>query len=161
MNCPQWEERIAALEKDVEVERHLKQCVACRDFVREVERSLEVLKDAHLEEIAPAHFAAVRARVFARIDQTRRHWIWRLAFAAATLFAILYPALMREREVVPPPPVRPAAAPAPAPYVARHVEKKRVVRRRVERPQTEPLVVKMLTDDPNVVIYWITDQRGE
>jgi hypothetical protein len=39
------------------------------------------------------------------------------------------------------------------------------VTRRVERanvPDPEPLIVKLQTDDPNVVIYWIADRkRGE
>jgi hypothetical protein len=26
-----------------------------------------------------------------------------------------------------------------------------------EKPPAEPLVVKLLTDDPNVIIYWIAD----
>ena len=31
-----------------------------------------------------------------------------------------------------------------------------------EPPQvSEPLVVKLITDDPNVVIYWIADRRGD
>jgi hypothetical protein len=26
--------------------------------------------------------------------------------------------------------------------------------------KSEPLVVKMITDDPQVVIYWLVDQNG-
>jgi hypothetical protein len=28
-------------------------------------------------------------------------------------------------------------------------------------PPAERLVVKLLTDDPDVIIYWITDSKGE
>jgi hypothetical protein len=31
---------------------------------------------------------------------------------------------------------------------------------KAEKP-AEPLVVKLLTDDPIVIIYWITDSKGE
>jgi hypothetical protein len=54
---------------------------------------------------------------------------------------------------------RVSAAPPPA---------RRRVARRVARPivpatpTPEPLIVKLQTDDPNVVIYWIADRkRGE
>jgi hypothetical protein len=29
------------------------------------------------------------------------------------------------------------------------------------RPAAEPLLVKLVTDDPDVVIYWIADDRGD
>jgi hypothetical protein len=40
---------------------------------------------------------------------------------------------------------------------------RRVVRPIVpDAPDPEPLIVKLQTDDPNVVIYWIADRkRGE
>jgi len=28
-------------------------------------------------------------------------------------------------------------------------------------PPAPPLLVKLTTDDPNVIIYWIADQKGE
>jgi hypothetical protein len=27
-------------------------------------------------------------------------------------------------------------------------------------PHLEPVTIKLLTDDPNVVIYWIADEKG-
>jgi hypothetical protein len=35
------------------------------------------------------------------------------------------------------------------------------LRTRGSAPPSEPLVVKMLTDDPNIVIIWLVDQRGD
>jgi hypothetical protein len=35
-----------------------------------------------------------------------------------------------------------------------------LVARRVDAP-SEPLVVKMLTDDPNIVIVWLIDKKGD
>jgi len=73
MNCSDWEERIAlsasgdlspALE--AEVKQHLAECAGCREFAREMEDSLKLLRSAHEEPIAAGHYAAVRARVLAR-----------------------------------------------------------------------------------------------
>jgi hypothetical protein len=43
----------------------------------------------------------------------------------------------------------------------RHTHRKPLVTRVIGPPNPTPLVVKMLTDDPNVVIYWISERTGE
>ncbi|MGB7718912.1 MAG: hypothetical protein WBL65_03365, partial [Bryobacteraceae bacterium] len=98
----------------------------------------------------------------------RLAWSFGLAAAAAALLVTLalrpgrtperrapvvaanHPPVVVVREpVVPPPPHRRVA--------------RRVVRPNVpDTPAPEPLIVKLQTDDPNVVIYWIADRkRGE
>jgi hypothetical protein len=43
-----------------------------------------------------------------------------------------------------------------------HAPKAHFARRAGRRPAPqEPFVVKLLTDDPDVIIYWIADTRGE
>jgi len=179
MNCPEWEERIAAGEPDEAAERHLAGCAACREFAAEIERAVAVLRAAHAAEIAPAHYAAVRARVWARIGERRRKLVWRLGLAAAVLIALLYPALERWRAPRPSAPLRVAgrtpdrAAPATAEPVLRAggpVGDRVSARRRatphsrlqahsqdLPQPRRQPLLIKLLTDDPNVVIYWIAE----
>ena len=140
--------------------------------------ALEILRQAHREEIPEAHYAAVRARVMAEIAAGHKPiawWKWAACGLAAALALAAFVARPRHSAVV-----RPAAKqmiatvheapppPAPAPRAKRKrttgllacrglctqpaVSAYRVVGPPVAQP---PLVVKMLTDDPDVVIYWI------
>ncbi len=83
MNCAHWEERIALYAggdlpaaEAAEVERHLGDCPGCQLFASGLKESLQLLQGIHQEEIAPAHFAAVRARVMARLEGSLQPW-WR------------------------------------------------------------------------------------
>ncbi len=184
MNCSDWEERVALHAggdlppaEAAEVERHLGECAACQVLASGLKQSLALLREAHDEPLAPAHFSAVRARVMAELEQKRRRgalwarrraWGYGLAAAVAALLVMLAlrpvraperrapvvaanhpPAVVVREPVVPPPPHRRVA--------------RRVVRPKVpDTPDSEPLIVKLQTDDPNVVIYWIADRkRGE
>lgn len=182
MNCSDWEERIALHAggdlppaEAAEVERHLRECAGCQVLASGLKQSLALLKEAHDEPLAPAHFSAVRARVVAELEQKRRPlwaWAWSLGLAAAVVALLMMLALRPGRTPVvtrsnrsltfaalSSPAVRePVVPPRPHRRVAR-----RVVRPKVpEAPNPEPLIVKLQTDDPNVVIYWIADRkRGE
>ena len=186
MNCSHWEERIALHAggdlppaEAVEVERHLRECAGCQVLASGLQRSLALLREAHDEPLAEAHFSAVRARVVAELEQERRRgalwarrraWGYGLAVVAVALLAML--ALRPGRVPVVAntnrsltvaalsPPVAVAREPAAAP------PQRRVARRKASRasapqvvPDREPLIVKLLTDDPNVVIYWIADRK--
>ena len=180
MNCSDWEERIALhaggdlpSEEAAEVERHLRECAGCQVLASGLKQSLALLKEAHEDPLPAAHFSAVRARVVAELEQARRpmwQWAWSLGLAAALVALLVMLALRPGRTPVAvrsnrsltvaalsPPGVRESVS-APPPH-------RRVVRRKVNReptPQLEPLIVKLQTDDPNVVIYWIADRkRGE
>jgi anti-sigma factor RsiW len=184
MNSSDWEERVALHAggdlppaEAAEVERHLRECAACQVFASGLKQSLALLKEAHHEPLAPAHFSAVRARVVAELEQERRRgalwarrlaWSFGLAAAVAALLVMLALRPGRTPERRAPvvaanhPPVvvaRVSAAPPPA----RHRVAWRVARPIVpDTPAPEPLIVKLQTDDPNVVIYWIADRkRGE
>lgn len=177
-HCTEWEEPLAlaaggdlAPDERAAVDRHVAHCPACAEMLAGLEHTIGILEDAHAEAIADAHFAAVRARVLAQIDsRPRRRWPWAAALAAsAVLFVLL---LYRPAPVPPPPPLVAIAAP-PAPSVARRPNRsltvaapvKKHVRTRAasvsERfpASTEPITVKLLTDDPNVVIYWLGDPK--
>ena len=180
MNCSDWEERIALHAggdlppaEAADVERHLRECAGCQVLASGLKQSLALLKEAHHEPLAPAHFSTVRARVMAELEQKRRPlwaWAWSFGLAAAAVALLvtlaLRPGRTPERRApvvaVNHPPVvvvhEPAVPPPPHRRVAR-----RVVRPIVpDAPDPEPLIVKLQTDDPNVVIYWIADRkRGE
>ena len=180
MNCSDWEEQIALHTggdlppaEAAEVERHLRECAGCQVLASGLKQSLALLREAHDEPLAAAHFSAVRARVVAELEKGRRPswwWAWTYGLAAVAVALLVMLALRpgrtpeRRAPVVAAnhPPVivaRVSAAPPPA--------RRRVARRAVrpivpDTPTLEPLIVKLQTDDPNVVIYWIADRkRGE
>jgi len=176
MNCSHWEERIALRAggdlppaEAVEVERHLRECAGCQVLASGLNQSLALLKEAHHEPLAAAHFSAVRARVVAELAQGRPLWqgAWGYGLAAAVVALLVmlalrpgetperrtpvvaasYPPVIAVREPATPPRrsiARRKASRAPAPQVV---------------PAPEPLIVKLQTDDPNVVIYWIADRK--
>ena len=185
MNCKDWEERIAlgasgdlGSAETAEVVRHLAECGGCRRFAEGIRESLELLRSAHEEPIDAGHYTAVRAAVLAQLAQPPRHswrrWLWGAALAAglagatlflATLFVARPPAEQPRgnlAEVRPPvveprltepvrqPPQRRTVRPAPV----------RIWKTIGPPPLVEPIVVKLVTDDPDIVIYWIADRKG-
>ena len=145
MNCADWEERIALYSSGdlapVEVEDHLANCPGCRLFLEELEANGTAL-------------AMLREQPLIRREKPAKIPRW-LPYAAAIALAFGAGALWKPEPVEPPPAVRtavdaPRFGPMPKPVI-------RTVRR-VKRPEKhESIVVKMLTDDPNVIIYWVTD----
>ena len=150
---------------------------------------VDLLRKTHGEPIAPAHYAAVRARVLAELGRERRPvwrrpWVWGLAAAVAVVAIMMFPrpapvgrAGVPTSFVGPPAFRKEVAAPiyepaAPLPRVAANrkpaVRRRRQVLARAEPegrpggpPHLEAVTIKLLTDDPNVIIYWIADQKGE
>ena len=180
MNCPEWEERIALYgEGDLppneiaETERHLARCSPCREFAEGLAQTLAIARAAHAEPIPPAAFTALRARVLAQIARGRRPWWGRLpggaphrnvaawiipllaALAVAIVVLLPRPVEPLRTTLTPPPvPLDQPLAPATAQPIAPR-RPPRARRRLNPRTPAEPLMVKLVTDDPNVVIYWI------
>jgi anti-sigma factor RsiW len=172
MNCFDWEERIAlyaggdlAPAEVQAVERHVAECAGCRLLLSGLRESLSLVREAHIEGVDAAHFAAVRARVLAELERGparrwRFGWVYALAAAAVVILVAMWPR-PEQRMVVAMPPAPAAPAVARAVLPPRHY--RRPVVKPVARPEepAEPMVVKLLTNDPNVVIYWITGTKGE
>jgi hypothetical protein len=153
------------------------------------EETLEMLREAHREAIAEAHFAAVRARVLAQLAAERRPWrqrIWLFGFAAAAVAAMLLATFVGRthwsarvpletllaqpsgaRAIIERPTGASAADQGVRPTNARTRPSRRrhaaaaAAYRVIGPPDPRPLVVKLITDDPNVVIYWIASIKGE
>jgi anti-sigma factor RsiW len=173
--CKQWEERIAlAAGADLddagwaEMESHVASCPSCAALLKELRESLDLLREVHSEPIAEARLAAVRARVMGAIDS--RRWLWAAAATLACATALLAAAVWFRPARVPHPPllaVAPPAALQPQPHrslmVAAPVRvlarsRAATIRHRPPAP-SEPVVMKLFTEDPNVVIYWIGDSQ--
>ncbi len=180
MNCDELRESIALyaggdLPGAAELDEHLLGCERCRNFAAEVGRSIALMRVQHLEELPPAACSAVCARVFARLAGERRMVWWRRAAVglAASLALVAGLATLNTWRV--PPPAAPlpfGRGSAPVAAVTAGVPEKppsgsglpprRVkVHRVVHREPAEPLTIKLLTDDPDVIIYWIVEKKGD
>lgn len=164
MKCSEWEVQIAGEMESGTLQAHLRDCARCRQFAAEIAANREALGTFAVD---PSALSVVRDRVMAELRKPRRasaRWIWPAAVAAC--LAILCGSLAWFRFSVPAPPklVIALAQPPQYPLIVGARRQRLVHRRRqstVERARTEPLVIKMLTDDPDVVIIWIADQKGD
>jgi hypothetical protein len=148
MNCPDWEQ-------DGE---------DCPEF----EENAAAMRDLN---VPPAAFAAVRQRVLSEIEAKKRRVAWFAwsAVAAAACVAILCVAYLLPSAQGPAPLVAKKDPPkiewALAQPVSQRVHHKSSGRSLAQAGpvrKREPLaVVKMLTDDPNVIIIWLVDQKGD
>lgn len=177
MSCRDWEERIAlyvggdlAPAEAQAVERHVAECAGCQLLLSGLRESLALVREAHGEPVEAAHFAAVRARVLSELERgAARRWrfAWMYAMAAAVVVLLIGWPRPEQHMVVPMPqaPAAPTVAKVQTPVVktVRRRSRPRVAVARKEEPQepAEPMVVKLLTNDPDVVIYWITGTKGE
>jgi anti-sigma factor RsiW len=159
-DLPQCEERLVAA--------HLESCAGCREFAAEMRDSQTALKQLRMDLVEESTLQEVRAEVLNRLSIPRKTAAWPRYAIAAMLVAGLWagwlwrartaaPLEVQPRALVMAPPV--VEAPAPRP----RVRPTPVARHRVRRSpafKSEPLVVKIVTDDPQVVIYWLVSQNG-
>jgi hypothetical protein len=170
------------------VEQHVAECAGCQVLLGGLRESLRLVREVHSEPIEAAHFAAVRARVLAELERApARRWRFAWGFAMATAALVLLMAMWPRpehrsvRQAFVPPAVHeggadslvrggPPGPPPRAPRTARAQRKagpggpgtQKVPPRASAPPEpAEPMVVKLLTNDPDVVIYWITSTKGE
>jgi hypothetical protein len=157
MNCVDWEERVALYaggDVSAGVEAHLAECASCQLLLSGMRSSLKLLREAHNEPVEAAHFAAVRARVFAELErgQARRWrsgWVYAMAAAAVVLAIAMWPRPeLRMALPMPHAPGAPLVAKVPLP------------RHEAAQP-SETVLLKIETDNPDVVIYWIAETKGE
>ena len=176
MSCTKFESLIALyVESDLPereqrlVEAHLESCSGCREFAADIRESQIALKELRIEFVGESVLQDVRAEVLNRLSVPRKTVAWpRYAVAAMLLVSLGAGWLWRARTAAPPEVQPKAAVIAPPPLAAIPATRQRLRITRVSRHrrqsapgfQPEPLVVKMMTDDPQVVIYWLVSQNG-
>ncbi len=171
MSCVEWEREIAAEAGTPELAEHLTVCSSCRDFAHEVDSNRAALQALAVD---PAALQAMRRGVLQRIESKQRRiawWIWPAAAAACAAVVCTILLLPHLRNPAPPVPVEFAKNPpriewtpkAPQAVAMHPIHRKfgPVVAKAAPAQKPEPFVVKMLTADPNVIIIWLVDKKGD
>jgi|HubBroStandDraft_6_1064221.scaffolds.fasta_scaffold1164451_2 hypothetical protein len=137
---------------DASVDDHLRGCVQCRALQEELRANALALSSLRDEELP---------RV--RMTERRPAIPWFAAAAAGVLIALIaHQVSQRKPAVETHPRPRQLAAPATARVPPEPVAKL-AARRYKPKPaprgalSEQPLLVKMLTPDPDVVVYWLVD----
>ena len=153
---------------------HMETCAICRALLAELALSQTALRQLRDEPLDESAVAAWRRGVIGRIeagDPKRRFvWAWALAAAVAGVLLVVAMSQMTSRPI-PPAPSAPSIASVMAPpplavVAAEPVQPQPAVRARRPRPRprpmpdAEPLLVRLETSDPDVIIYWIVDKKG-
>jgi hypothetical protein len=188
MACRDFEQLVALFVEDDlppterrHTEAHLRVCAPCTRLAEELKESQGVFKSIRQQVPTQTMLTAVRTRVLERAH-TRVSWFERIFLSAfgqratlagiallivggSALWILKQPA---DVSIPSPPRMTPVLpAPAPMPAVASHVVEVTPVRRRpapvVNRKSDAPkeTTIKWLTDDPNVIIYWVVEEKGD
>jgi anti-sigma factor RsiW len=178
MSCSKFETDIALYAggdlpagRIARVESHLADCADCRALAEDLRASQTLLAELRDDPIADALAALVHHRVLAQLRTTA----WRagfsprgalaplLALAAAVILAVI---LAWPRHAAKQAPVARVESlqllPAPRSNIV--PVRRRVVHRHHPAPAAQPgppLLVQFVTDDPNIVIYWLVDRKPQ
>ena len=155
MTCQECELLLAQDEANDAVEAHVAECEECRGLASELVANSFALA-AMRDEVLP---------VAAMVRRPSRRWAWVAAGAVAATLLIAAMGLRQQSHGVPAPApevakVLPAAPPVEAAVPEQPVRKRRLPPKAKRKPAValaEPMLVKFLTDDPDVVIYWVID----
>jgi len=157
MNCQECE-LILASEHPELAEEHLERCESCRVLVEDLRANTEAFRSFQDDDLPP--FRPVAARPW------RRRWALAASFAAAAAALMLTFLMLDLRRALPI-----SRSPAHVAIEPPDSELPRNAGRSSEQPRLTPkqphsnkkasprLTVKMLTPDPDVVIYWIVEPK--
>jgi len=149
MTCQAWEIQMAAGETSRDLEQHLAECDDCRILWHELEANRHVMHAMGLETV-PVPATPIRPSL---------PW-WKWSSAAAALVLSAAGAWFASRPPKPPQIVSvdvnvTGVVQSEAPVVKAKIPDR--IPALIPVANTEPLMVKMLTSDPDVVIYWLVD----
>jgi hypothetical protein len=145
MTCQECE---LALASEENCDGHLAECAACREFALELRANSDAMRALGVETMP-----VVRPRLV--------RWPGVVAAAGVAVAAMIAVVVMMPRKPVPITIAKSVVEPVVS-MAQETVPVKRHVRKRiVKNGEPQLLQVKMLTDDPNVVIYWqIESKKG-
>ena len=173
------------------VESHLHGCLDCQSLADELRESQAAFKSMRQDVPDESALSSVRARVLADVADMesgslfeRLFWggfrqratlagtvllvggalLWLSSrqdvpadFVADPVVVVRVPAPEPESVVAPAPP-----PPAPLPKPEVRTQRRQRPRQVVVSPEPQPQVtIKLLTDDPNVIIYWLGEEKGD
>ena len=159
MSCAEWQEQVALYAGgdtvEPEVVEHVQSCEGCSRYASELRASIEQWRD--MPDIPEQALVDVRRRVHARLNRPRLIGWWIAAAAAVALVALLVPRNLdlREDKLVLSLPAPPAA---PEVKIVATAQPSPIVKPR--RAQHGSSMIKILTDDPDVVILLVEFEGG-
>jgi anti-sigma factor RsiW len=172
MSCSKFENDVALYAggdlpagRMARVESHLVECPACRALAGELSALLSGLRDEPLDdEMVTQVHNQVLSEVRRRAGFSRRGALAPLlALAAALVLAVVLLWPRHQANPVPLVRVDPAPhTPAPRPTIVpvhRRVVKHHRRRAPAVQPSGPPLLVQFVTDNPDIVIYWLVDRK--
>lgn len=187
MNCVDFEKLIALdAEGDLpkqnagRLAEHLQICPHCREFAVKLEASQAMLKELGQEVPDQAALQEVRRGILNRLPAEAAPAMfpaWRFALGAGLVALLILAAIIFKHparrpvmqakvqtptatEAINRPPAPPPPSPAHSPKKVRAVRARKSFSGTLSasaKRQPEPLLIKILTDNPNVVIYWQVD----
>ena len=141
MRCEEWEIRIASEEEGAIA--HIATCESCRLFAAQLESNALALRDDSDIDFAPA-----------RRSHGKQWWVY--AAAAGIVIAMLsYAAIARQEQPVERISFHPR--PPPAPEVKFSVKPRAAARK---APEQQAAIIKIVTDDPDVIILLVNSTGG-
>jgi len=167
------------------VESHLRTCAECWDLAEDLRESQAIFKSIRQDLPNQAMLSAVRARVLEDVaGMESGGWFGRFFLMGfrqkATLAGIallivgggaLWLARKPEALIVPALPVavslevvpEPVTSPVSSPPAARRprIQRQRPVATPQDQEPQQQVTIRLLTDDPNVIIYWLGDEKGD
>lgn len=151
------------------VEAHLAECAECRALAGELRDEHALLSELREDPLEDAMVAQVRQRVLVEVAATTRQPsrpYWKLALAAALLLAavLAWPRHHPPKQILAlrgagPRPAAASHAAQPAAPLVRNSRRRAHLHRAPMAQPGPPLLVQFVTDDPNIVVYWLIDRK--
>ena len=158
MICRECELLLAGEIRNTAVEEHLGACPDCRALAGELRENAVALSAMREEELVVER--GLKPPLQAKARSTWPIWI---GAAVAALLLLAFGLSRKPAPIAPPQVARQLVPETPQPLPPPPAKAIQPARQRprvpVQTARAEPLMVKMLTPDPDVVIYWLVEPK--